>query len=246
MSTSHHHEDDVRVEVTLPAPIETAWTWVRDPDLINRWHGWEAESLAAEIQFIFVDHAEADEEARTILFGGHLFTFEARGNDTTVVTVTRSGAALAEEWSEKFYDDVEHGWTMFLQQLRFALERHRDEERRTVFLFGRRSDNTPTAGALGLSDLATRAPGTPYTLSSPTGDELAGEVWFSTDHEVGFTVDAWGDGLLIMSTGHPEPEGAPSMAILTVYGKTDAEVDALRERWTSWWDDNHTAAQLTY
>ena len=33
--------NDVRVEVTLPAPFDEAWKWVRDPELVNRWHGWE-------------------------------------------------------------------------------------------------------------------------------------------------------------------------------------------------------------
>ena len=239
---SNDHEVPI-VELTLPAPIETVWQWIRDPELIQRWHGWEAESLAAEIQFIFADHATPDEDAHTLLVTGHLFTFESRG-DETVVRLTRSAPALGTEWTEEYYEQIDQGWTIFLHQLRFALGRHRDDERRTVFLFGRQAGTTPTAGALGLADLASQPPGTRYAKASPTGDELAGEVWFATDHELGLTVDGWGDGLLIVAAGRDEPAGAATMAILTTYGMADGDVDALRERWTQWWTAHHAPVQL--
>lgn len=237
--------EGVRIEVTLPAPFAEVWKWVRDPALVNRWHGWEADSLADEIQFMFIDHAEADEEARTLQIGNHLFSFETRGSDT-VVRLTRAAPSLDREWSDEYYEMVEHGWTVFLQQLRFALARHRDEERRTVFLYGRLLQRALTSDALDLSTVAAQEPGSRYVTTLPTGDELEGEVWFVTDHELGLTVDSWGDGLLIVATEQEDDPGGPrSMAVLTTYGKDDTEVEAIRQRWTQWWATTHKAEELT-
>jgi len=248
---SDHNEEatgateGVRVEVTLPAPFDVVWPWVRDPALVNRWHGWEYEGLADEIQFMFVTHAVADEDARTLQIGNHLFSFEERGSGT-VVRLTRSAPALDKEWTEAYYDMVEHGWTVFLEQLRFALARHRDEERRTVFLYGRLSQPVMTCEALGLTGVAAQPPGSRYAVTLRTGDDLAGEVWFVTDHEVGLTVDDWGDGLMVVATEQEDdPAGPRSMAVLTTYGVDNAGVKAIRERWTQWWTANHKAEELT-
>ena len=49
------------------------------------------------------------------------------------------------------------------------------------------------------------------------------------------TVDAWGNGLLVLShipPGEQKPDGA-TMAILSVYG--DVDRDELEARWRAWW-----------
>jgi hypothetical protein len=239
-------DSTVRVELTLPGPFDTVWQWVRDPALVDRWHGWEYEGLADEIEFMFVSHAVADEAARTLQIGNHLFTFEERGAEV-VVRLTRSAPALEQEWSDEYYDMVEHGWTVFLQQLRFALARHRDDVRRTVFVYGRRSGPAMTSAALGLAAVAELPPGSRYEASLPTGDSVAGEVWFATDHELGVTVDGWGDGLLVVGTEAEDVTDATdarSMAVLTTYGLDDAALADLRARWTAWWATTHRAEEL--
>lgn len=239
-------KETVRVEVTLPAPFDVAWQWLRDPALITHWHGWEYEGLADEIDFMFVTHAVADEDRRTLQIGNHLFAFESRG-DETVVRLTRSAPALDKEWSDEYYEMVEHGWTVFLQQLRFALARHRDDARRTVFVYGRRTGSAMTAAELGLSGVAALPPGSRYEASLPTGDDVAGEVWFTTDHELGLTVDGWGDGLLVVGTEADDlsdATGARSMAVLTTYGLGDDAIADLRSRWTAWWATTHRAEEL--
>ena len=240
---------DVRMEVTLPAPFDVVWRWVRDPDLIRRWHGWEDPGLDDEIKFMYVDKAQPDEDERSLRIGNHLFAFESRG-DSTVVRLTRAAPAVGQEWTDEYYGMVEQGWTIFVEQLRLALARHADAERRTVFLYGKRPDATTTAAALGLSPAGALAPGSRYSATLPTGDDVAGEVWFVTDHELGVTVDGWGDGLLVVATGHggaggDTGPGAPSMVVITTYGMTDAAVDDLHDRWTAWWSANHAAADLT-
>ena len=48
--------------------------------------------------------------------------------------------------------------------------------------------------------------------------------------QLGLTVDAWGDGLLAVSTA---PGGGS--AVLTTYGLAAGELAALRERWVAAW-----------
>ncbi len=47
----------VVIEVTVSAPIQIVWTHLREPDLIRLWHGWLAEELDSEIDYIFGQHA---------------------------------------------------------------------------------------------------------------------------------------------------------------------------------------------
>jgi uncharacterized protein YndB with AHSA1/START domain len=120
--------DPVIVEVVIAAPVETVWRALRDPAEIRRWFGWDHEGLDEEIRFIFAEHSTADDEAHVLDGGdGGRIALEPQG-DRTVVRVTR--AAPAGGW-EGVYDEINEGWLTFIQQLRFYLERHPGQERRT-------------------------------------------------------------------------------------------------------------------
>lgn len=72
----------------------------------------------------------------------------------------------------------------------------------------------------------------PYAARVAPGDTLAGTVWFRAEHQLGLTVDAWGDGLLVVA-GQAPPGDA--MAVLTTHGLDEAARADLAERWTTWW-----------
>jgi hypothetical protein len=55
-------------------------------------------------------------------------------------------------------------------------------------------------------------------------------MWFRSEHQLGLTVDAWGDGLLVVSAA---PSGGS--AVLMTYDLDARELEALRERWTASW-----------
>ena len=233
-------EDDVRIEVTLPAPFDVVWRWFRDPDLISRWFGWDYDSdeggLEAEIRMIFVEGTMASEAERTLHIGGHRFALEDR-EATTVVRVTRAAPAGGPEWTDAFYDDVEEGWISFLHQLRFTLAHHADDERRTLYLSGEAidpADASPIAG-LGLGGPAEGPEARSYRAAAGPG-ELAGSVWFRSAHQIGLTVDAWGPGLLVLAESATAPPEHPSaQAILTTYGLDDGARASVTDRWTVWW-----------
>lgn len=223
---------DVAVEVTIAAPIEVVWRALREAGEIRRWHGWEFDGLDEEIDTIYRSAVEevADGPERRLRTAATVIEVGERGS-STVVTFVLAAPPEDESW-QGWYEDVRSGWLTFAQQLRFALERHPGEDRRTVFVAG-----TPAADGPGPIELLGLAgvggPGSPYAASLPTGDEITGEVWFRTAGQVGVTVAGWGDGLLVVADRYP------TGAVLSMYGTDPGE---LAQRWETWWGEHFPAA----
>ena len=227
-------EDHVLVEVTVPAPADAVWAALRDPQKIKDWFGWETDGLKDEIDFIFITHASADEERRIVSFVGvnDRYEVEATGDATSLVRVVRS--APAGEWSDVF-DGMIEGWISFTWQLAFAFARHPGQARRTLFFSGPPREDQLARSLLGLD--AAPAAGEPWSM--PLGPDAAasGQVWFTARHQIGVTVDAWGDGLLVVVDQPPSakrPRGT-TMLTLTTYGLDDAALADLQARWQAWW-----------
>lgn len=232
--------DDGHVtSVVLPLPIRECWPYFRDPELIREWHGWEYDGLADEIREIFIDDIKISEDHRTLNLGSHLFNFfEDEG--TTRLEVYRAPLTEDSKWGA-YMADIDEGWTTFVQQLRFKLERHRNDARRSIFYGGTpRDPGASIVQSLGLGDVDLNEIGGPYGATVGPGDALTGMVWFRSEHQVGLTVDDWGDGLLIVGNG---PAGGPpyskGQAILTTYGLDDDQRRDLTDRWTGWWSEHY-------
>jgi hypothetical protein len=222
------------IVVTVAAPVETVWEALRDKAKIRHWHGWEYDGpeggLDEEIDLIYFTRAV--EEGTTLTLGnGDEFVVEPVQGGARI-TLTRAPLGANPDW-DAYYDDVTEGWIAFLNQLRFAVEHHLDQSRHTLFYSG---TNGPSPLAeLGLSGLTA---GSAYSLEL-VGEQVKGEVWYTSDHQVGLTVDAWGNGLLVLShipPGEQKPDGA-TMAILSLYG--DVDRDALDARWRAWWEPRY-------
>jgi hypothetical protein len=233
MSTS----EKVLVEVVVAASPQEVWRALRDPAEISRWFGWECDTLAEEVAYIF-ERATVVEEGRRLSFAetGDVFVVEPRG-ELTVLRVVRSAPA-GSDW-DGIYDDIVEGWRTFVQQLRFALGPQAAGVRRTLYFSGRSREHGPRPpAAIGLSTLDSVGVGERYSLQSGAGDTLTGTVWFRSAHQIGVTVDSFGNGLLIVHN-RPKTDKSPfggGMAVLTTYGLDDTAFDALRSRWTSWWE----------
>ena len=228
---------DVAVEVTIAAPIETVWRALRDRDDLRRWHGWEFDGLDEEIEVIYFSEAAEEDPGgpdRRLVCGGSVFELSARG-PSTVVRVVMAEPPDSDAW-HGWYDDIRHGWFTFVQQLRFFLERHPGQDRRTVLLSGPPVDpgqpGLPTL--LGLD--GTGEPGSPYAASLPTGEDVTGRVWFRSEHQLGVTVDSWNDGLLVVTDRR-----TPAGAILSTYGMDEAAGAELAGRWREWWAKHYAA-----
>ena len=92
---------------------------------------------------------------------GSRFELE-RAGEATVVRVIMPAA-------EEGYDEIREGWPSFVMQLRFALEHHPGEERRTIQRSG-----------------------------SGTPPDTTSEQLYRNEHQVGLVVDGYGPGLVII------------------------------------------------
>ncbi len=234
------HGRRVTIEVTVAAAPDAVWRALREPAEVARWFCWEYDGLAEEIDQIFFSEVTVSDAERRLETADGTFEVEREpgAGDLTVVRVTRAAPTDEAGW-DAMYTAIEEGWITFVQQLRFALERHPGEDRRTIYLAGEPglAEARSPVEALGLVDAARRAPGRRYAATVDSGDELAGELWSISEQQIGMTVDGWGDGLLILAgrwTGR-SIHGAAG-AIITTYGLDDEAFTALKANWTAWWD----------
>jgi hypothetical protein len=208
-----------QIEVTVAAPVDTVWEALRDKEKVRQWHGWDYHGLDDEIDQVFF--GDVVEDGRTLaLGGGDRFALSPSGTGTAITLIRPPLGAHPE--ADAYYDEVTEGWTTFLQQLRFALDRQPGAVRRTLYFAG---ENHDVAAELGIADVARR-----YTADF-AGEPVSGELWFRSAEQVGVTVDGWGEGLLVVAGA-----GKPSvMAVLSTYGLDEAAFADLDTRWTTWW-----------
>ncbi|MDQ3677819.1 MAG: hypothetical protein M3401_13640 [Actinomycetota bacterium] len=229
----------------MAAPADTVWRALRDPDELNRWFGWDAEGLAEEIEDIFVTHAVADDDARVLRFDDipDRFEIEPRGANETVVRL------FGEPAAGDAYDGMHEGWTTFLAQLRFALERHPGEDRRTLYLTGLApQQGAPTVmEALGLAELASAPVGDDYEVRGADGAvSLTGQLWARSPRQTAITVGG-GTGLLVAAElpADARPPHGGATVLITSYGLDDDEFQRVRHSWTGWWQARYSDATAT-
>lgn len=230
------------LEVMLEAPADEAWRALKDPSLIREWFGYygadysswgmeELQTLDDEIKAIFEKGAVYDEERLRISWeGGDEFVLTPQGDGSQLeVFMVRPAPQSEMDW-KKVYDPICEGWISFVQQLRFFLNRHRNDERSTIFLTGL---SAPDVYAnLELLDLAAVDEGSSYRLRTGIGDFLSGEVWYKTHYQIGLTVDGFRDGLLIVAATPPTedlPDGGAELIITTFLD--DNSFGELQHRW---------------
>ncbi|KGM10602.1 SRPBCC family protein [Cellulomonas bogoriensis] len=233
-------EDRVLVDTVVKADPDTVWKAVREPDAVHRWFGWDDEGLAAEIEHMFVEQPEGDDDARTVAWpDGDVIDLEPADDGATRVRLTRR-AHEDPDAAIGVYDPIDEGWITFVQQLRFSLEHHPGADRRTVSVTG--VDLGPEDDALlarlGLRELGEQPVGSGYTLSRADGSTFTGEIYFQTDLQIGLTVAEEGNALLVIARIPPAaaPPNGTATFVLSTYGLDDEHFAALQDRWSTWWD----------
>lgn len=215
-----------RIQVTVAAPADEVWRSLRDRTAIRRWHGWDSAELETEIDSIYFTDVTEEAERRTLTVnGGDRFEVEPHDGGARI-TLTRAPLSGDPDW-DAYYDEITEGWTTFLHQLRFAVERRPGASRRTLLFSSPDTASDTLIGRLGLDGPAGQPPGTRYT-ATVAGQDIAGEVWFRSANQLGVTVDGWGEGLLVIAG---TPASGTSMAVLSTYGLPVEEFEELEERW---------------
>jgi hypothetical protein len=109
---------------------------------------------------------------------------------------------------EATWDEIEQGWITFVEQLRFFLERHRGEDRRTA-----------TLKVTG---------GPPLTPAVAALRELEGaETFFTSRFQSGLALRAPQGALVVLHA----PSDGGGRIILSTYGASEAVTEALSDRW---------------
>ena len=165
------------LSVVINSDAPQVWTMLREPAKVAEWHGWQADDLAAEVNEIYFNSTVVESPDHTSLTvdGGDVFTLKPVPTGTEV-SVTRAAMDHNSEWAA-WDEDITQGWLTFLQQLRFALERHPHGKRHTMFF------SVPGSGGsaiekLGLQEVPKR--GEDYSLTLGTGEEISGKVWYKS------------------------------------------------------------------
>lgn len=236
---SEHTTEHPTIEVTIAAPVDTVWSYLRDPALVRRWHGWHFDGLDEEITWICGDHAhEADEPYVLALDDGEgdfergdRFELTPIGDSETVVRITRPALAASADWESSF-DEITEGWRTFLHQLRFAVEHHPADERQTIHL------SADEGGSLRDTLGVETGVGERYSAHLTDGLDLNGEVWLRSNFQLGVTVDALGPGLVMITD---KPAGAA--VTVTTYRQSDTELKAAAERWGAWFRSHYPNAE---
>src|SRR5690349_9572263 len=112
-------DEPTSVEVTVSAPGEVVWRWLRDPDLVEQWHGWQAPGLADRIRRTFLDGAVEDAtQLRVEMAGGDTLVALPQGDRAMVRVVRGSETAAPDDAApddEVTDDEVTESWRTFLQ-----------------------------------------------------------------------------------------------------------------------------------
>ncbi|MBO9568566.1 MAG: hypothetical protein J7503_07050 [Cellulomonas iranensis] len=244
------------VSVDVDAPAAIVWAHLRDPDLVARWFGWDSDTLDAEIRQIFRGAVHEHEEhadgvaTRTLELGHHdrivVTTRDDQPRRSHVALTRRSHDGLVP--FDGVFDEIDEGWTQFVQQLAFALDVHLGQDRVTLSAHGLdagdRSD--PLLFRAGLHGIRGLPVGGHVEVVRPDGSRLGGTLRYRTAHQVGIHVHGIAESLLVLvirpAAAHP-PHGTID-ATLSTYGLDDEVLAEARRRWAGWWGAPQRAAVL--
>jgi hypothetical protein len=204
------------VEVPISAGRDAVWDAVTQPPVIAQWFGWDHDGLSAEIQQIFVDEATLVSPERMGWADGSYL--EVTGDDdSATVRVVREGTASEPDP----YDAIEQGWTAFLTQLWFLIERRPAGQRRTLHLTGE------TTGRQVL--------------------ELVAGDWTRIGSRLAWAVDS--DGHLVVVSAHlplDSPDAAATTVTVSTFGLSDDAFATCRDDWTKRWAPAAHRARITF
>lgn len=168
------------------------------------------------------------------------YTIERR-DGKTVLRLVHSGIPDTPEW-DGFYDGTNAGWPSFFRVLRHYLEHHRGKARASIKIVGKLPGSLEDGWArltgpdgFGFEPIAGRT----FSTRAGFGDALH----FDALH--GDVVYAKGPSMLELTIAElDEAFFAHAMAcaggnqfvytVLSVYGKSETEVEAIRGHWDNW------------
>jgi len=244
-----------RIEKTieLAASVDEVWKALTDPHELVKWFPLEARVTPGSGGKIFVSWGpDAAGEADIVAWEpGKKFawkqdfaliewTLEARGGKT-VLHLVQTGFLGNEDWENEWHESTDYGWGFMLASLKWALERHRGEERNVAWPRQKTNVSREEAyarlmrtGSFFAENPATvLREGHEYSLQTFSGETFSGRVEFVRPLR-GFcvTIRELNDALLWFTI-----EGSPGsievQAWLSAFGVAQSEIDRFQTTWAA-------------
>jgi len=242
-------------EIVIDAPIEAVWKAITDAEELTRWFVEEASVEPGVGGSITISWGGGDKgesrieawEPNRLLRLDHKFgrdkgavivseyTIERR-DGKTVLRFVHSGIPASADWNG-YYDGTDSGWASFFRTLRHYLEHHQGKRRTTIKVVGKLPGSLEDAWArltgadgFGFEPVA----GQSFSNTTPAGEPRHGTVVHV--HSPGWlelTIRELDEAYLAHSMAAAGPNQFV-YSILSVFGKNDAEVEAIRAQWQPW------------
>ena len=228
-------------EIAIDAPIEAVWKAIADGEELTRWFvqeasvepgvggtitiSWDGEEKSSGTIEVWEPNKTLRKRLAPFDMGAAKqdpavpmideYTIERR-DGKTVLRLVCSGIPDAPEW-DGFYDGIDSGWRSFFRTLRHYLEHHSGQPRTTIKVIGTLNGSLEDAWARLRA--AVEPLGTIVFEKAPTLLEA--------------NIPEIGEAYLAHSASRA---GASNYVytMLSVYGKTPAEVEVIRAKWQPW------------
>ncbi len=153
-----------------------------------------------------------------------------------MLRLVSSGIPATPDW-DGFYDGTNSGWPSFFRALRHYLEHHRGKPRQVIKLVGMLPGSLEEAWA-GLTGPGgfnfTPVSGEGFDTTIGIGERLHGHVAFAkAPNQLDMSIREIDEAFLT----HAAATGGGKQfvyTVLSVYGKSAAEVEAIRAKWQPW------------
>ena len=225
-------------EIVIDAPIEAVWKAISEGEELTRWfvdkatvtpgvggtisiawgdadmssgtiEAWEPnKTLRKRLAPMDMGAAKADPAVPMI----DEYTIERR-DGKTVLRLVCSGIPDAKEW-DGFYNGTNSGWKSFLRTLRHYLEHNPGKSRTTITIMGKASGTLEETWPRLMDAVASR--GTVVFEQPPGALEMA--------------IPELGNAYLWYTMSKSQFV----YTILSIYGKSAAEAEAIRAEWQPW------------
>ena len=230
-------------EIVIDAPIEAVWKAISDGEELTRWFvgGGDGRARRRRHDLHFVGRrrkkarARSKHGSRTGSCGRswRRSTWARRSHDPavpmideytierrdgkTVLRLVSSGIPDAPEW-DGFYNGTNSGWNSFFRTLRHYLEHHRGKPRTTIKVIGKLTGSLEEAWARLLAGVRAAR----HASSSSRRRRCSRRCIPETRRRLPRAHDV------------RRRRTSSSTRMLSVYGKTPAEVEAIRAEWQPW------------
>ena len=230
------------VAMEISAPSTTVWQHLRQPDLVRRWYRWDEPDLDEHVrEFVAAAEGRGEGTSHTLTWHNHdvltLRGVEGRPG-VTQLSVTRSSHDI--HGYDGVYDYADAIWVAGMEQLRFALAIHPNQERRTLSVFGldagdHRDRLLDRAGLHGVRGIPL---GGNVQARRPDGTLLGGILLLKSDELLILDLHGITQSLLVLietPAASAPPRGTVG-AVLSTYGLDDETFEEVRTRWSAWWE----------